>query len=268
MRRVLASFLFAAILFADAAQSQTPTPAPDRISTPAVAAKPKPVAKPVKAEAPTIALPDSVTGRPGAFIRVKAETNGKHVVWFAKSDDLNVFPSDMLKNSNETVVTGTTGTYVLGAYTALGDVPTEPTYTTIVIGVVTPTPAPPAPTEPNVPTTPTDPAETNASLNRLTAVLSPHPTVAENLQKFYANAAGSVRNDKGGLSTLGDFREWQIRTEREAFANTDATKIVGIAAAIGGFLDVELGLDDVQLDHAKAADALDRISKACGRAVR
>lgn len=128
--------------FASAVSAVEPTPAPPLV----------PVVDPISVD-PTITLPPVVEGKPGSFIAVRAVTNGRNVIWFSKSDDLNVFPSGMLRDSASTVVTGTTGVYILGAYTALGDVPTEPSYTKIIIGTPAPTP-PVVPPGPVVPPTP------------------------------------------------------------------------------------------------------------------
>lgn len=102
---------------------------------------------------PTLTLPDSVSGDPGAFIKVVATTNGKEVRWYSASKGLNVFPAELLKDSRSTVVTGTSpGSYTLLGYTALGDVPSDPAMTVIVINgppAPEPTPVPdpaPAPT--------------------------------------------------------------------------------------------------------------------------
>lgn len=136
------------------------------------------------------------------------------------------------------------------------------------VGGVIPKPVDPPPVVDDPPPPP-DPSETNESLNKLTALLRANPAAAESMRAFYAVLAAEVRNDTaGGLKTIGDLRGWQVRRERATFANTAATKIVGVAAAIGGFLDAELGLADIRLDHAKAVAAFERLSAACGRAAK
>ncbi len=128
------------------------------------------------------------------------------------------------------------------------------------------TPAPPVDPTPQ----PEPDTETNPSLLKLTALLKPYPEAAAEMRDLYASMAEQVRNDTaGGLKTVGDFRGWQLRTERAAFDGKPITKVAGIAGAIGGFVDPELGLDATKpLDHAKAAAVLDRLSKACGKAVK
>jgi hypothetical protein len=105
-------------------------------------------------ELPSIALPDAVSGTKGAFIKVRAETNGSEVRWVAVTPGLNVFPSELLKDSRVTVVTASeNGSYVLMAYTALHDMPSDPAYTTVTIGGT----IPPGPEPPPVPPGPEPP---------------------------------------------------------------------------------------------------------------
>jgi hypothetical protein len=77
-------------------------------------------------ELPRLSLPEVITGKAGAFIKVSATTNGREVRWQALDDGLNVFPGEMLKDSKSTVVTGEAGEHRLMAYTALADVPSDP----------------------------------------------------------------------------------------------------------------------------------------------
>lgn len=135
----------------------------------------------------------------------------------------------------------------------------------VIVGTPTPEPTPTKPDEPG----PAEPAETNASLASLIKILRPQPAIAAELRDFYARLAKEIKADTAhGLTTLGELRAWQVAEERKQFANTPATKIVGVAAAIGGFLDEELGLDDVALNHERAAAAFLRLSEACGRAAK
>lgn len=101
---------------------------------------------------PFVTLPAEITGEPGAFIAVRPTTNGKQVRYLATTPGLNVFPADMLRDPTATVVTAQTGRYQLVAYTAIGDVPSEPAVVSIVVG------AAPPPVPPNPPTPPNPPA--------------------------------------------------------------------------------------------------------------
>ncbi len=105
--------------------------------------------KPRKAVAPELALPLSVRGDVGSFIKVSAVTNGAEVRWFPASSGLNVFPGELLRDTRSTVVTATNaGQYRLIAYTALGDMPSDPAETLVVVGNA-PAPAPTPGPSPN-----------------------------------------------------------------------------------------------------------------------
>lgn len=109
-----------------------------------------PTPEPAPAE-PFVTLPQEITGEPGAFIAVRPNTNGRIVRYIATTPGLNVFPADMLRDATATVVTAQTGRYQLVAYTALGDVPSEPAVVSIVVGAAPPPVPPSPPTPPNPP---------------------------------------------------------------------------------------------------------------------
>lgn len=90
-------------------------------------------------------LPAEVRGEPGAFISVVAKTDGKRVRYYSLDAGLNSFPAELLSNPAATVVTASQpGRYRLLAYTALGDVPSDPVIVTVIVGE----PQPPRPKEP------------------------------------------------------------------------------------------------------------------------
>lgn len=96
---------------------------------------------------PSLKLPDKVSGDPGDFITVKADTNGTTVKWVSLDKGLKLFPADLLKDTKTAIVIGSKeGTYRLLAYTATGDQPSEPAICTITIGTAPePGPTPPGP---------------------------------------------------------------------------------------------------------------------------
>lgn len=107
-----------------------------------------------------IKLPKEVTDQVGSFIKVYAETEGK-VRWVPLDPGLNVFPTELLRDSRVAVVTSLKpGKYRLLAYTAKGNEPSPPAIVEIIITgnpvdpVVPPKPNPPAP---NPTPTPVDP---------------------------------------------------------------------------------------------------------------
>lgn len=92
---------------------------------------------------PTIELPAKVSGQPGAFISVPAKTESKAVKWVSIDKGLNIFPVDLLKDSKTLVVTSQIqGVYRLFAYVGDGFGPSDPAFTSVVIGDE-PAPAPP-----------------------------------------------------------------------------------------------------------------------------
>lgn len=116
-------------------------------------------------QGPAIKLPAEVRGEVGAFVRVPADTPGKEVRWFPADKGLNVFPSDLLKDSRTAVVTApAAGRFRLIAYTAAGDVPSLPAECIVIVGEappVPPGPVPPGPVPPGpVPPVPPTPVPT------------------------------------------------------------------------------------------------------------
>jgi len=94
-------------------------------------------------QVPTIELPAKVSGQPGAFISVPAKTESKAVKWVSIDKGLNIFPVDLLKDSKTLVVTSQIqGVYRLFAYVGNEFGPSEPAFTSVVIGDE-PAPAPP-----------------------------------------------------------------------------------------------------------------------------
>ena len=100
-------------------------------------------------------IPAEVTGEVAAFVTVIAETNNKQVKFYPIDSGLSVFPAALLANQKATVVVAAkSGTYRLLAYTAAGDIPSEPQICKVVIGGgkpdnLPPTPIPPAPPTPD-----------------------------------------------------------------------------------------------------------------------
>lgn len=96
-------------------------------------------------------LPAEVRGEVAAFVTVLAETSGKQVKFYPIDAGLSVFPAALLANPKATVVVAAkAGTYRLLAYTASGDIPSDPQICRVVIGGgkpddVKPPPPPPPP---------------------------------------------------------------------------------------------------------------------------
>lgn len=148
-----------------------------------------------QAPAPKVELPPVFTGEPGSFITIIPTTNGKAVKYAYIDKGLNVFPSSLLSNPVATVVTAPKGKYRLLAYTALGDVPSEPVITIINVGGVPenapfgpyiPGPVPPAPVPPTpVPPTPPTP---------------PNPPQPDALETALQNIYGGLKDQEKGAA--------------------------------------------------------------------
>ena len=82
-----------------------------------------------------LTLPSEIRGEVAGFVTVSATTEGKLVRFLALDPGLNVFPSNLLADQKSTVVSAAVpGRYRLLAYSSVGDIPTAPAITTIIIG--------------------------------------------------------------------------------------------------------------------------------------
>lgn len=88
---------------------------------------------------PALKLPEKVTAQPSAITELKAETTGKRVMWVPLTPGLSLRPVD---DGRTLLFAGGPGRYELLAYTALGDVPSEPARVLVVIEGDAPGPAP------------------------------------------------------------------------------------------------------------------------------
>lgn len=100
-----------------------------------------------------VELPAEVKAEPGTFAVVTATTDCKTLQWVSLDQGLSLIPPELLRDSKAAVVmAGRSGRYRLLAYGALGDAPSRPAITTVVVGEVPPGPGPgPGPTPPPVP---------------------------------------------------------------------------------------------------------------------
>lgn len=123
------------------------------------------VAEPRSADPPFVRLPAVATFSPG-LVLLAAETNGQAVEWISPSPQLQLIPPNLLRDSKTLVAFSTvTGSYPVYAYSALGDVPSPPAASVVVIGAPGPVkPDDPTPVEPtpNEPSVPAKPGETTA----------------------------------------------------------------------------------------------------------
>lgn len=107
------------------------------------------LATPLWAAPPTLKLPEKVVGKPGQFIEVPAETAGKFVSWYSLDSGLNLFPTELLKDTHTAVVVASApGNYRLLAVTAAADEVSPLVVCTILIEGPAPPPVPPVPPGP------------------------------------------------------------------------------------------------------------------------
>jgi len=93
-----------------------------------------------------LTVPPEIKGPVSGFIPVTAVTEGKAVKYVSLDAGLQVFPPGLLVNPKSTVVVaGKSGRYRLLCYSSVGDIPTDPVITTIVVGDQSPVPPPTPP---------------------------------------------------------------------------------------------------------------------------
>ena len=81
---------------------------------------------------PTIALPAEVNASPGRLVKLTATTEGKLVRWVLASDDADLVPFPDGKTA--LFCSPKPGRYVVFAWTAAGDVPSEAAKCVVVVG--------------------------------------------------------------------------------------------------------------------------------------
>lgn len=127
--------------------------------------------------------------------------------------------------------------------------------------------------KPTPDTIPVPDTQAQAMVKPITAVLDGHKAEAAELAAFYRVTADMVRRDGAGnkiITTTAQFRVFLERAVTLRFQGAFA-KVPGLSEAIhgpSGALSQLLGLDAAELDHAKAANALDAVSWACQEASR
>lgn len=120
---------------------------------------------------------------------------------------------------------------------------------------------------------PEPPAAAREAVAPVTARLAGHPDEAEQLARFYHDAADALRRDGAGAKVLTSTAHVRTFCERAVTLRFQGTfqKVPGLTDAIhgpeGAFAQL-LALDVTELDHAKAADAFDAVAWACREAAR
>ena len=220
---------------------------------------------------PELLLPDSIPAQVGVFVPITAVTPGEVVKFVALDPGLSVFPSNLLSDKKSTVVVAVKeGRYRILAYTSINNQPSNPAFTTLIVGDVGPTPpTPPSPPNPPMPPSPpTPPQPDDPFLQSLKSVYgglqeADKAESVKRLQQVYVFAAAESDNTK--YSNLGQLYA-SIRSM--AVQSLKADKVVPIRDMIADQLDTALGTDpNVPLNaenRKKCKDAFNRINKLLG----
>jgi len=107
---------------------------------------------------PELKFVTPILSAPGQFISIRpSSTSGKVVKYVAIDPGLSVFPSNLLTDQSATVIVAQMpGRYRVLAYTAIGDIPSDPVMITLEISGNGPLP-PVVPPKPGPDSTPDDP---------------------------------------------------------------------------------------------------------------
>jgi len=219
---------------------------------------------------PELLLPDTIPAQVGVFVTITAVTPGEVVKFITLDPGLSVFPSNLLSDKKSTVVVAIKeGRYRILAYTSINNQPSNPAFTTLIVGDVGPMPpAPPNPGPGPMPPTPNPPQPDDLFLQSLKSVYgglqeSDKAESVKRLQQVYVFASAESDNNK--YTNLGQLYS-NIRSM--SVQSLKADKIVPIRDMIANQLDTTLGTDpNVPLNaenRKKCKDLFSRINKLLG----
>lgn len=196
-----------------------------------------------------ITLPETIKASVGTFVPITASTKGEDVVFVTLDPGLSVFPSNLLVDRKTTVVVAAQeGRYRVLAYSAIGGKPTQPAYTTVVVGNPKPDDKKPNPDDKkpnpddNKPVPPENPLAT--TLRGIYGGLqeSDKAESVRRLRQIYELAV--VQSDNPEFKTLGQLYS-NVRSAAIQSIRND--KVVPIREAIANELDNMLGTDATKL---------------------
>lgn len=179
------------------------------------------VVKPVPRADSLLTLPGEVVGDEGMFIVVNATTNCSVVRWYVIDPGLSLLPPELLKDTKTAIVSGKKGRYRLLAYTAIGDTPSAPSITTVIVGNAPPAPVPPGPGPvPPGPTPPPSPAKqlrvilvyessANMTKDQMTALYSPKVVEYLNAKTVKDGTATGWRRWDKDVSSENEKEPWK-----------------------------------------------------------
>jgi hypothetical protein len=133
---------------------------------------------------PSVELDKEIHGSSRGFIVVHAKTNGQFVQWVALDSGLTLIPPQLLRDSKTAVLMAErAGRFRLLAYTAIADMPSAPTITTIVVDAASP------------PQNPTQPPESKATV--WAVVIQPDGPLSPDLGANRKHAAWARLKERG-----------------------------------------------------------------------
>jgi hypothetical protein len=182
-------------------------------------------------------LPSEIKGQPNQFVTILAETAGEVVRFVAIDPGLSVFPAELLSNKKATVVTGPTGKYRILAYTSVGNKPTDPVITTVVIGDPV-APVPPAPPQPG----PNYLSKLNSTLEAIYGALQ--EPGRESQVKILAQIYKQGALDLARMSNIADVYNG---LQSQAAVKMNPQSIVEIRRAISADMKARFGTDANQI---------------------
>lgn len=89
-------------------------------------------------QSPKVELPATLNAKPGRLIQITARTEQKAVKWFLASPDADLIVMESTKTAIFSAMIP--GDYRLIAYTAAGDVPSDPSICIVIVGNIAPIP--------------------------------------------------------------------------------------------------------------------------------
>lgn len=191
-------------------------------------------------------LPAEVRAPPATIFEVRAQTTSKAVKWVALTPGLSLRPID---GGRVLLVSGPAGRYELLAYTALGDVPSDPARCVVVIGQ----PPGPRPNPPEPPQPPGDPlrAKLKATFDSDSAPAAAKREQAKDLAALYRAAAKLAQNS--ATSTSGELLA-RVREAARTLVGPDALKDVRhvVGDKLAALLPTDAPLSDAQRASAAA----------------
>jgi hypothetical protein len=198
---------------------------------------------------PVIALPAEIQAQPGRIVKLAAVTDGKLVRWQLAADGADLVPFPDGKTA--LFCSPKPGRFLVFAWTATGDVPSEAAKCVIVVGEAEPIPPP-------------KPVDALAAEFRKLFAADTTPDKAGHLAQLaalYREAVSFV--DRAEVKTAGDLA-LRIRTAAGSLLPPDA--LVGIRKRIAEAIASELPVEgDVPLDpetRRKASTLFARIAAA------